>query len=155
MSLWVGERGKDWHRSDRTLILVEFEDQVVAYDCRQVQHEAMKVFTDPQATFWCSAAEHNWAEGWNQKVHAVITEGKHKWAQGWYKTKELPSGPERLRSSGLNETNDEPMDEGERVVVPADWEVVPAERVVVPADSEVPADWHGEGGSARYWVVYP
>ena len=110
-SVWVCERADNQHESEKKLILVEFADKVVAYDCRWSKTTDGVVFTEPDEKY-CRTAEHG-------DVSAVFTKGWHEWLSkgrnGWH--------PGSYRTEVFNETDDEPMG-GE------DWVLV-NERVLV------------------------
>ena len=123
-SVWMCERADDKDASDRKLILVQFADKVVAYDCSwQMTSDSVVVFSDPREIYCRTAALGD--------VRAVFFNGRHAWfikdldgwrPAGWFSTKRI------------TETDDEPMG-GE------DWLMVYNRGEVV---------WQGAEGDA--WV---
>ena len=75
--VWVCERADDKHESQRKLILVEFADKVIAYDCRWSETTDGVVFTEPDEKY-CALGD----------VSAVFTTGWHEWLikqrDGWH-----------------------------------------------------------------------
>ena len=148
-SVWMCERAYDPHESEKKLILVEFADSVVAYDCRWWKTPRGVVFTEPKEKY-CHTAELGDAS-------AVFKEGLHNWLvkqRGVWQW----GGP--FRTKKFNETDSEPMGEQAWVRVYGGWANVrvlvlwqPTDRLMLdwllrdelPTDSlmldELPTDW--------------
>ena len=97
--VWVCERADDKHASQRKLILVEFADKVIAYDCCWGTTDDMEVvFWDPREKYCRTAALGD--------VSAVFKNGLHEWLikhrDGWR------SGG-RCSTEVSEETDGEPM----------------------------------------------
>ena len=128
-SVWVCERADDPDESEKKLILVEFANRVVAYDCRWSKTPRGVVFTKPEEKY-CHTADFG-------DVSAVFTEGWHDWLikqrRGWQ-----PGGP--FRTSVFKETDGEPMGEEDWVREVGGWANV---RVLVlwHLGDEPSADW--------------
>ena len=98
-SVWMCERADDKHASERKLILVEFADKVIAYDCWwAMTTDGVVVFSEPHEKYCRTAALGD--------VSAVFTDGLHEWLikqrDGWR------SGG-RYSTEVFKETDGEPM----------------------------------------------
>ena len=123
-NVWMCQRGYDRHESEKKLILVEFADKVVAYDCRWSKTTHGVVFTEPDEKYCRTAAFGD--------VSAVFTTGWHEWLikqrDGWR------SGG-WCRTEVFKETDGEPMGE-------EDWVWVNVRVLVLwHLGDELPADW--------------
>ena len=109
-SVWMCERGNKQDESEKKLILVEFADSVVAYDCSWWKTPRGVVFTEPKEKY-CHTAELGDAS-------AVFKEGLHNWFVNQRGVRQWAGA---IRTKKLNETDSEPMGEQAWVRVYGGW----------------------------------
>ena len=128
-SVWMCERADNEHESEKKLILVEYANSVVAYDCWWWKTPRGVVFTEPKEIYYHTAELGD--------ASAVVKEGLHNW---FVNQRGVWQWAGAFRTKKLNETDSEPMGEQAWVWVYGGWANV---RVLVlwHLGDELPADW--------------
>ena len=96
-SVWMCERGNKEDESEKKLILVEYANSVVAYDCWWWKTPRGVVFTEPKAIY-----------GAFEDASAVFNEGPHNWCVNQRGEWQWAGA---FHTKMINQTNSEPMGE--------------------------------------------